>query len=56
MMAENIVLADQSSKVQQKLNQWRHIYDIKILQISAPAMIEGKIYVTMVIIRTPKKE
>lgn len=49
-----IMETDVPGKIQQKLNTWKAKYDIEIILVSAPTIVEGQIINTVLIKRSPK--
>lgn len=39
-MEEYIIVSDSPSGVQKKLNQWRHEYDIEVIAMTSPTVLE----------------
>lgn len=56
MTGKHVIEVNQPSKIQQKLNQWRHMYDVKILHVSPPALVDGEYIITMCIQLGEKSE
>lgn len=49
-----IMETDEPGKIQQKLNTWKKDYNIVIIALSAPALVDGRLISTMLVERSPK--